>query len=223
MQLRRQNTKITWFGVEREVPLPAAITLNSPWLDLAQSLPSWTKNQKWDYLPSPKLLEEAQFPADDIWPANPPRKHLFVDDALMLHPLVSGHLAQSWAGAPPVWVCCGWECLADEDKYFVSKLRRDGVRVVFEEYEAMPHVFAAVLPRVKESARCLEGWARFITTATENPEDIKSSYTYIKAKTLEESEGDIEKLTPYTEKDVFDLAYGKLGREAPVPLFSSKL
>ncbi|KAI0396582.1 alpha/beta hydrolase fold-domain-containing protein [Xylariaceae sp. FL0594] len=229
LQLRRRNVKIAWFGAEREVPLPAAITLNSPWLDLAQSLPSWADNQKWDYLPAPKRLEEAEFPEEDgIWPPGPgtgqrPRRHLFVDDCLLLHPLVSAHLAQSWAGAPPTWVCCGWECLADEDRYLVAKLRRDGVRVAFEEYEAMPHVFAAVIPRARESRRCLDSWAKFIVQATEKPDEIESRYTCIKAKTLEESEGDVAKLTPYAEKDVFDIAYGRLGREVPVPLFSSKL
>ncbi|KAI1809695.1 alpha/beta hydrolase fold-domain-containing protein [Poronia punctata] len=223
MQLRRQNIKVTWFGSERSVPLPAGITLNSPWLDLTNSFPSWTKNQKWDYLPAPQLLEESKPPPDHIWPTDPPRKHLYVDDALILHPLVSAHLTQSWEGAPPTWVCCGWECLADEDKYLVSKFRADGVPVVFEEYEAMPHVFAAILPRAAETERCLEGWARFVVAATEDPDTIKSSYTYIKAKTLEESEGDVGSLTPYKEKDVLRMAYEKLGRKAPTSLVSPKL
>jgi hypothetical protein len=224
LQLRRRNIKVSWFGAERDVPLPAGITLNSPWLDLSQSMPSWSANQKWDYLPPPRLVNDAQPPPDHLWPADPPRRHLYVDDAYLLHPLVSAQLNHSWAGTPPVWICCGWECLTDEDKYFVSKLRADGVPVVFEEYEAMPHVFAVVLPKLAETERCVQGWARFITSAMEDPESIKSSITYIKAKTLEESEGDAEKLTPYEEKDVFEMAYKKVGREVPsLPLVSSKL
>ncbi|KAI8635685.1 alpha/beta hydrolase fold-domain-containing protein [Xylariaceae sp. FL1651] len=241
LELRRQGRKVAWFGEERDAPLPAGVAVNSPWLDLAQSMPSWAANQKWDYLPPP---DRPQPPADHVWPATPPRRHLYADDALLLHPLVSVHLVGggSWAGAPPVWLCCGWECLADEDRYLAARLAADGVPVVFEEYEAMPHVFAAVLPRLAATERCMRGWARFINNATnatnaaaaaaaadgagkekEKETGVRSSYTYIKAKTLEESELDVRTLTPYEEKDVFELAYAKVGRKAPLPLVSSKL
>ncbi|KAI1827285.1 alpha/beta hydrolase fold-domain-containing protein [Xylaria intraflava] len=215
LQLRRQETKVTWFGAKRAVPLPAGITLFSPWLDIVSSMPSWSTNQKWDYLPSPELLDpaSAQPPADDVWPATPPRKRIYVADALALHPLVSVHLNRSWAGAPPVWISCGWECLADENRYLVSRLRADGVSVVFEEYEAMPHVFAAALPKLPESERCVQGCARFVAAARKDPGSIRSSYTCIKAKTLEEREGDVERLTPYKERDVFELACSKVGKK----------
>lgn len=224
LQLRRQNAKISWFGTRRAVPLPAGIALFSPWVDIVQSMPSWTTNQKWDYLPPPGRLEQHQPPPDDAWPATPPRKHLYVDDALRLHPLASAHLAESWAGAPPTWVACGWECLADEDRYLVAKLRGDGVRIALEEYEAMPHAFAVVLPGNAASARCVQGCADFVTATRKDPAGIaEMRYTYVKAKTLEESEGDLEALTPYAEKDAFEMAYRMVGREPPVPLFSPNL
>ncbi|KAI0441880.1 alpha/beta hydrolase fold-domain-containing protein [Xylaria telfairii] len=216
IQLRRQNVKIPWFGTRRNVPLPAGVTVLSPWLDIVQSMPSWTTNAKWDYLPSPFVSGDQEPVADDIWPATPPRKHLYVEDALRLHPLVSLHLCPSWAGCPPVWLSCGWEVLADEDRYLVARLRADGARVVFEEYEAMPHAFAVVLPKVPQTERCVQGWARFITATRKDPAGIASSYTYVKAKTLEETEGDVEALTPFREKDVLELAYAKVGREVPV-------
>ncbi|KAI0505498.1 alpha/beta hydrolase fold-domain-containing protein [Xylaria bambusicola] len=216
LQLRRLKIKIPWFGMKRDVPMPAGLALFSPWIDMVQSFPSWSANAKWDYLPPPDRWEASPPPSDAIWPATPPRKHLYVDDALRLHPLVSLQLNASWAGTPPVWMCFGWECLADEDRYFAAKLRRDGVRVALDEFEAMPHVFALVLPKLAETERCVRGVARFITATRKEPERIVSSYTYIKAKTLEESEGDVEKLTPYGEKEVFAMAYGKVGREAPL-------
>ncbi|KAI0429603.1 alpha/beta hydrolase fold-domain-containing protein [Xylaria sp. FL1042] len=221
LQLRRSNTKIAWFGMRREVPLPAGVTLFSPWLDMVQSMPSWHTNRKWDYLPAPD--GRAEPPADAIWPANPPRKHIYAADALRLHPLVSVHLNApgSWRECPPVWTCCGWECLADEDRYLVSRLRSEGVRVVFEEYEAMPHVFPVLLPKLPQTERCVRGWARFVTATRKEPERIASSYTYVKARTLEEGEGDVEGLTPYGVKEVFELAYARVGREPSLPLVGS--
>ncbi|KAI1370020.1 alpha/beta hydrolase fold-domain-containing protein [Xylaria arbuscula] len=216
LQLRRQKVKIPWFGMKREVPMPAGIALISPWLDMVQSFPSWQANAKWDYLPRPDHYDTAPPPADAIWPVDPPRKSLYVDDALRLHPLVSLHLSASWVGTPPVWMCFGWECLSDEDRYLAAKLRKDGVRVVLDEFEAMPHVFAAVLPKLPETERCVQGIARFVTATRKEPEKITSSYAFIKAKTLEESEGDVETLTPYTEREVFEMAYAKVGREAPL-------
>ncbi|KAI0133631.1 Alpha/Beta hydrolase protein [Xylariales sp. AK1849] len=223
LELRRQKLEITWFGEKREVPLPAGLALNSPWLDIVQSLPSWTDNLKWDYLPAPNMLADRKPPADHIWPASPPRKHLYADDAYLLHPLVSLQLAASWEGSPPVYVCAGWECLADEDKYLVSKLTKDGVTVVFEEYEAMPHVFAPILGNIPEARRCFEGWSRFISAAVENPDSLASSYTTIKAKTCEEVDIDVEKLSPFTEEDLRKLAYKMVERKSDIPEVPAKL
>ncbi|KAI1078042.1 alpha/beta hydrolase fold-domain-containing protein [Whalleya microplaca] len=223
LEIRRQNRKIRWFGEEREVPLPAGLAVNSPWPDILQSMPSWTKNQKWDYLPPFKLLSSPPPPPDTVWPANPPRRHLYVDDAFLLHPLASLQFSKSWEGAPPIYVCCGWEVLADEQKYLVSRLARDGVPVVFEEYQGMPHVFAALVPKTAESRRCIEGWTKFITAVCEDPKKIKPSFTSIKAKTLQEVEIDVKSLTPFTEKDVRDMALQIIGQKGPPSDLQAKL
>ncbi|KXJ86296.1 acetyl-hydrolase-like protein [Microdochium bolleyi] len=215
LELRRQNRQITWFGEQREVPLPGGVAVNSPWLCIVQSMPSWDRNSRWDYLPPARMLESKQPPPDDAWPANPPRRHLYVDDAYLLHPLVSLQMNATWKESPPIYICTGWECLADEDRYLASKLRRDGVQVVLEEYEAMPHVFAVLLAHLREAKRCMEGWSKFIVDVTEAPEKIQSSFTTIRAKTLEEVAIDVEKLTPYSDSDVQDLAHERLGRNAP--------
>ncbi|KAI1436187.1 alpha/beta hydrolase fold-domain-containing protein [Xylaria sp. CBS 124048] len=213
MHLRRQSRRMTWYGAKRVVPLPAGITLLSPSLDIAQSMPSWSTNQKWDYLPDPELRHTRPEPArDQLWPATPRRRYIYVEDPLLLHPLASVHMSRSWAGCPPVWISCGWECHADENKYLVARMLADHVPVVFEEYEAMPHAFAVMMPRLAESARCVQGWARFIAAARKDPAGIVSSYTQIKAKTLEEVEGNPETLTPYGQKEILELARARIGK-----------
>lgn len=223
LEIRRNDWKISWFGEERDVPLPAGVTVNSPWLDLAQTLPSWKTNQKWDYLPRPEVMIEKEPPKDAIWPASPPRQHIYVDDAYVLHPLASLHLNESWKGAPPVYMCCGWECLADEDKYLAKKLRDDGVTTVFEEYEAMPHVFAAILKELPETRRCMSGWTHFMKAVCERPDSVQSSYITIKAKTLQEMALDTDKLSPYTPTELQTLADRRMQRKASLPDTPAKL
>ncbi|KAK8116083.1 hypothetical protein PG984_012585 [Apiospora sp. TS-2023a] len=223
LEIRRVGLKITWFGQEREVPLPAGVAANSPWLDIVQSMPSWTANQKWDYLPPPRDIADLKQPKDAIWPAQPPRKHLYIDDDFLLHPLACLHLNPSWEGAPPIYVCCGWECLADEDKWFVGKLVKDGVAVVFEEYEAMPHVFAGILEKAPQSARCFNGWSKFISQACESPQEIQSSFTTIKAKTLKEVDINVKNLSPFTEDDLRKFAFDRVGRKSSFPNTPAKL
>ncbi|KAK8097950.1 uncharacterized protein PG998_013436 [Apiospora kogelbergensis] len=223
LEIRRRGHSVIWFGQERAVPLPAGVAANSPWLDIVQSMPSWHSNHKWDYLPRPRDLADLQQPEDAIWPAQPPRKHLFIDDDFLLHPFACLHLNASWEDAPPIYVCCGWECLADEDKWLVSKLVKDGVAVVFEEYEAMPHVFAAILDKAPQSARCFDGWARFISQACKSPQDIQSSFTTIKAKTMKEVDISVKNLSPFTEEDLRKFAYDRIGRKSSFPNTPAKL
>lgn len=53
LELRRQNLKILWEGIEREVPLNAGVACSSPWLDITQSSPS-CEDGRYDYIPARK-------------------------------------------------------------------------------------------------------------------------------------------------------------------------
>lgn len=71
------------------------------------------------------------------------------------------------------------------------KMWREGVRVVLEEYEAMPHCFAMIFPGLRESRRCLEGWAGFIKAVGEGGGDggqgvVESRAVVVRAKSLGE-------------------------------------
>lgn len=143
-----------------------------------------------------------------------------MDDAFQAHPLVSLATAETWEQSPPVYVCSGWELLADEDKFLVGKLASDGVTVVFEEFEAMPHCFAMILTSLPGAERCMRGWAGFLKAAVENPASIKTKAVTIKAKTLEEVDLDVATISPLSveemKKRVYDAA-GALG-ETPSKL-----
>lgn len=201
LELRRTDTKVQWFGQEVSVPLPAGVALSSPWLDLTHSSPSCRTNAEFDYLPMLQGLDETQRPPCPAWPADPPRKMLYCADALVTHPLVTLLAADSWEGCPPVYMSCGWELLADEDKYLARKLHSDGVQVVFEEFQAMPHCFQAVLMGTPVSVRSFDAWAGFIRHVVEKGPG-RSVFRTIEAKTLNEVDIDPSALSPYTEEEL---------------------
>ncbi|KAI0169050.1 alpha/beta hydrolase fold-domain-containing protein [Hypoxylon sp. FL1284] len=220
LELRRQGRRVAWFGASREVPLPGGVASLSPWVDLVQSMPSLTGNAAWDYLPPPRILSASHAPPADgeLWPADPPRRHVYVADAYMLHPLASLQTAPAgaWRGAPPTYLCCGWECLQDEDRYLTARLAADGAAAaVFEEYEAMPHIFAVMLPQIAEARRCVDGVARFVKAVCADPAQVRSSFTMIHAKTLKEVKLDPAELTPFSEADMRDMARRAVGGEQP--------
>ncbi|CAK7262802.1 hypothetical protein SEPCBS119000_000170 [Sporothrix epigloea] len=232
LEFQRNNTQILWHGSKRIVPLPAGVAVNSPWLDISNSSPSWqpapeSHRAEFDYLP-PMVLPGAEGlnrPPCEAWPSQPPRHFLYAETELVMHPLVSPFLSDpnGWAGAPPVYCCVGWEMLADEVNFFAAtRLHNNGngaSAVVLEQYEAMPHCFALVLPKLPGSKRCLDKWAGFIRRAVEQPELLRqgasgpgsgSSFTYVEAKTLEEKVIDPATLSPYTEEQIRDVVRRRL-------------
>ncbi|KAB5566816.1 acetyl-hydrolase-like protein [Coniochaeta sp. 2T2.1] len=211
LELNRQAAStpgqtIHWHGVDipLPLPLPAGIQVTSPWLDMTHSSPSCHGNAAYDYLPALNPHDRPSPPPCPVWPASPPRKNLYVADELAAHPLVTLLMARSWAGAPPVYMSTGWELLADEDKLLAAKLHGDGVRVVFEEYEAMPHCFALMFKDLEESKRCWRGMTDFIKEVAggeggKAQEKGESSFTTVKARTLEEVPIEVGKLAAYEE------------------------
>jgi hypothetical protein len=148
-------------------------------------------------------LEKMERPSCPAWPANPPRKMLYCADAFIAHPLATLITAKSWEGCPPVYMSCGWELLADEDKYMAVKLHSDNVPIVFEEYEAMPHCFPMVFMDSPVSKRCFDAWTGFIKDVVEHgPASVETGFRTVKAKTLKEADIDPAKLSPYTEAEL---------------------
>lgn len=194
LSLRHQGLKIRWNGHEREIPLPAGVATCSPWLDITHSSPSCESNARFDYLPARTSNPAGMtYPADEIWPAKPPRKNLYAEDAMLCHPLVSPLGAASWAGSCPLFVQVGHELLTDEGKHVAAKAAGQGVGVVFEEYEAMPHCFAMVLGELPTSKRFFGSWAGFAAGVVEG-KSVQTRGTMVRAKTGREEELDVRSL-----------------------------
>ncbi|MBE3046672.1 alpha/beta hydrolase fold domain-containing protein [Candidatus Bathyarchaeota archaeon] len=221
LEIRRQDLKIMWFGQEREVPVPGALALMSPWVDMTLSSESWTRNVEFDYLPATAAQRLDNAPPCEAWPASPPRMSHYADDAFLDHPLVTVSLAADWRGAPPVYISAGWEVLADEQRFMASRLHGSGVKVVFEEYEAMPHCFAMILSQLPASRRCFDGWAGFIKSAAEDPASVVARAVTVKAKTLAEVELDLGALDVLTEEEVREQVRAQISSHKALP--SAKL
>ncbi|KAK4185568.1 putative acetyl-hydrolase [Podospora australis] len=203
---RNQINKVMWQGRMVEIPLPAGVAVSSPWMDVTHSSESCKRNAEYDYLPEPSTMRAAEKkrPACKVWPASPPRQHVYCSNEMIPHPLVSVILAPSWKGAPPMYICTGWELLADEDKFAAQKMWREGVDVILEEYEGMPHCFSVLFPLIKEARRCNQGWAGFIKNAVESPERLrgKSRFVTVKAGSIEEVEIKEEDVSKETQEEI---------------------
>jgi acetyl esterase/lipase len=216
LQLNRSNRKITFNGVERDIPLPAGVYLNSPWMDITHSMPSCETNGKWDYLPSADSHPNGiSYPDEDgIWPTTPPRRTLYAEDAALTHPFVSPLAApvDLWRGAPPVWMCTGWELLADEDKVTAQRMAAAGVTIQFNEFEAMPHCFGLMFDGAPGAKACLNGVTKFMREVTSNPSTVKSYAKTFKAKTLKEVDLDLGGLSPYTYEQCLERMNARISK-----------
>ncbi|KAJ6263032.1 Esterase [Drechslerella dactyloides] len=198
-----------------ELPLPAGLAVNSPWLDITHSFPSVVSNREFDYLPTPLLYPPtgvAPFPKDSVWPTTPPRQRVYVEDRLRLHPLVNPAAFEDWTGCPPTLIMCGQELLTDEARFFAAHLARQGTVVRFEEYQAMPHCFAQLMDWLPVGARCFSTWSKFISEAVEGAQrgwgGPLMRATRVAAKTLKEEEIAFEDLSRFTHADVVERMNG---------------
>lgn len=205
LQLHRdtpgKTPTVLFHGAEVEVPLPAGVGLNSPSFDITGSM-QWSETYlDYDYLPPPKRSPVTSPPCA-AWPTNPPRVSLYCEGNMLAHPLVSPMAAASWEGAPPVFVVCGEERLAEEDRTVASKMARQGVPVVWEQYEAMPHCFSLLLTWTAASRASYEGWAAFVRDAVRG--EVETKGCYISVKSLARKEVDVETLTSVGEEEVLE-------------------
>ena len=151
------GASVKFNGQVVRVPMPAGVAVLSPVGDLMASFPSWTQNAEHDILQDKSPLPH--LPADTLWPMQPPRANPYCDDHLLSHPLVALATVQDWTGAPPIWIACGEERLADSAMVIAKAAHEQGVVVRWEQYLSMPHTWAQLFPGWSQSERCFESWA----------------------------------------------------------------
>jgi acetyl esterase/lipase len=189
-------------GKNVEVPLPAGISVASPWTDVTRCMPSLYTNAKYDYLPVPDKSLISSYPPCTIWPTTPPRADMYCDGSALCHPLVSPMAAMDWKNSPPIYINCGEEMLADECKVVARRMNQQGVTVVWDEYEAMPHVFPMMLDGSAASKACYKEWADFIKTVIERPAEVKTKACFVTAPKLERKEVNVATLIEMPDEEV---------------------
>jgi len=93
-------------------------------------------------------------------------------------------------------------------------MAKQGITVVLDQYEAMPHCFAMVIEKNNVSKKCFARWASFINAVVKG-EEVRTKGTWIMAKTGREKELDVLGLSGDTEEEV-------LGRMKNIVEWSNK-
>lgn len=188
------------------LPLPAGLALASPWTDLTRSLPSLHSNAHYDYLPPPSAQSYTPGQAPNprpcaAWPRLPPRADLYCQGEMLDHPLVSPLAvpAAGWAGAPATYFLAGEEELSDEIGVVARRVARAGAPVRHEAFEAMPHVFAMVMPSARGAPRAMSGWGSFVRAGVaaargEAQDKALSGAVWVTSPGLEERDVDVGSL-----------------------------
>lgn len=191
-------------NVSLPLPLPGGCATLSAWTDMTRAMPSINNNAHYDYLPPPLSRDQASnFPQCDIWPTDPPRGDLYCDTTMLCHPLVSPLAAKDWSGSCPLFFGYGEEMLTDENKVIAARAAKQGVRVVSEQWEAMPHCFGLIFLGSPMSKRCFKDWTDFCGDVVQGKE-IKTRGVWFQAKSQKETEVEVEGLIAIGDEEVKD-------------------
>jgi acetyl esterase/lipase len=202
LTLRRQNlaSNVEYHGRKVDVELPGGLTLISAVGELTNSLPSYKSNASADIFPDIIPYIQPKFPVCKIWPSKPPRGNLYCEAPTMCHPLASPLASRDWTGSPPMFFASGQEMIIDAVKVIAQTAFKQGTTVVFQEYEAMPHIFLWSCGGSPQSEKCWNDWAGFCK-AIQQGKIVASRAVFVKPKRLHEVALDVSRLTPLTPDD----------------------
>ncbi|KAL6714382.1 hypothetical protein ACLMJK_007805 [Lecanora helva] len=206
LELGRQSgnrvPKVLFHGREVEMLVPAGLASVCGMLDLTRSLPSWTRKDDYDlYGAGPGPYLQPDFPKCEAWPTDPPRGELYCDVSAMCHPLVSPTAAKDWSGSPPLFICVGEERAADCNLVLARRAAGQGVKVVCEQFEAMPHLFFLLMAGTENVKMCYRDWAGFCRRCVDERETMRSESSLVEVQSLKRRafELDALRLVSYEE------------------------
>ena len=206
---KRQGTnspKLRFHGNVIELPMPAGLAFQSPRMDNQHTtLPSWDINVGYDIIPPDLPGLQGNFPTDDVWPTKPPRGSYYCETSMLYHPLVCPMALKSWNGCPPIYMAMeSKERLVDGGKLVAQFAARQGVPIIWDEYELMPHNWPMVFPDHPQSIKCYHSWAeacsRFVAGAPVTTSGIFTEFGSLHARSL-----DVMNLTHLTVDEVESL------------------
>lgn len=200
--LRRQNlaSNVDHYGRRVDIELPAGLTLISAVGELTNSLPSYKRNASADVFPNTLPYIQPEFPPCENWPSKPPRGNLYCEAPTLCHPLASPVASKDWTGSPPMFFASGQEMIVDAVKVIAQTAFNQGTTVVFQEYEAMPHIFMWTCAGSPQSEKCWKDWADFCK-AIHRGKTVASRAVLVEPEGLHERELELSKLTPLTVED----------------------
>lgn len=165
-------------------------------------MPSWAANVEYDTVPAESPGYSAEFPVDNVWPSTPPRGNYYCETSMLYHPLVCSMASRSWEGCPPIYMAMGSkERLGDAAKVVAQAASREGVSVIWDEYELMPHNWPMNFRDHPHSTKCYRRWAEACSQFAQGlPARTKGTFTELEG--LEIQDIDVQTLTSYTMDEV---------------------
>ena len=202
---KQQTAKPTllFHGRKVELVMPVGLAFQSPSVDNQHdTLPSWAANIDYDTIPPVSPGFDDEFPADEVWPSDPPRGNFYCETSMVYHPLVCAMAAKEWQGCPPIYIAMGHkERMIDGVKYFAQLAATQGVPILWDEYELMPHNWPMGFPDHPHSEKCYCSWAEACSKFVRNAQ-IQSHGTFTTLWKSKVQEIEVTELSSLTQAEV---------------------
>ncbi|KAF1955020.1 alpha/beta-hydrolase [Byssothecium circinans] len=177
---KRSDPTILFHGQRVRLPLPGGIAVVSGWCDQTDCLPSWLNPNAIDILTPLQPALWPEFPADSIWPSNPPREHPYARAVNLDHELISPAAVRDWTGAPPIWFAVGeLERGRDGNAVVASRAASCGVQVTWTEWQGMCHEYMIVTHGLPQASKTFMFWADACKRMIEQSEALQSPSTAV--------------------------------------------
>lgn len=106
-----------------------------------------------------------------------------------------------------MWLGYGEEMLADEGKAVASLAAKQGVTVIWEQFEAMPHCFPMIFDQLPASRKYNKDWADFCGTIAsdtvgEGGAKLETKGIWFAVKTCKETNVNVMSLAVCSQEEV---------------------